>query len=97
MGGWTSFLYIPKIQAYSTFEMARLCSMIAWKWDNIPRWGGYRLGWHGQKIPFLSSANCAISGYLKGLVDSRGHQRFSIVETDTQILKSHALLLKAGF
>jgi len=66
------------------------------EWVNIPRWGGYRLGWHGQKIPFLSWANCAISGYQMGLIDSRGHQRFSIVETDTQILKSHALLLKAG-
>ncbi len=55
------------------------------------------LGWRGQKIPFFSWVNCAISGYQKGLVDCRGHPRFSIVETDTQILKSHALLMKVGF
>lgn len=52
------------------------------EWVHIPPWDGYRLGWHGQKIPFSLCQLC-LGGYQKGLADSRDHQRFSVLETDT--------------
>jgi hypothetical protein len=41
----------PKDSGVLLHLMTRLCSMIAWN-GLIPRWGGYRLGRHGQKIYF---------------------------------------------
>ena len=85
--GWVAGLplfHIPKIQAYFTFD-GTLVFNDCMEWVNIPRWGGYRLGWHGQKIHFPFLVKCAISGYQKGLVDCKDHQRLSVLETDTQL------------
>ena len=58
--GWLDFrfLYIPKIQAYFYISWT-LVFNDCMEWANIPRWGGYRLGWFGQKIhfPFLVWSN----------------------------------------
>jgi hypothetical protein len=78
MGGWTSFFfYIPKIQAYFTFD-GTLVFNDCMEWVNIPRWGVY-LGWHGQKICFPLLVNCANSGYQKGFGWQRS-SKISILE-----------------
>jgi hypothetical protein len=46
------FLYTPKIQAYSTFEMTRLCSMIAW--NGLIFRDGVAIAWAGTVKRFLS-------------------------------------------
>ena len=72
--GWLDFrfLYIPKIQAYFYISWT-LVFNDCMEWANIPRWDGYRLGWHCQKIhfPFLVMVKCAISGYQKGWLIAR--------------------------
>jgi hypothetical protein len=30
------------------------------EWVNIPRWGGFSPGWHGQKIPFPSTRSTVL-------------------------------------
>jgi hypothetical protein len=62
--------------------------MIAWN-GLLPRWDGYRLGWHGQKIRFSFLVNCAMSGYQKGLAGwlNAGAEiirDFPYLETDAQ-------------
>lgn len=55
MDGWLDFLflYIPKIQAYFTFD-GTLVFNDCMEWVNFALGGGGRdrLVWHGQKIPF---------------------------------------------
>jgi hypothetical protein len=41
----------PKDSGVLTFD-GTLVLNDCMEWANIPRWGDYRLGWHGQKIPF---------------------------------------------
>ena len=84
MGRWTSFSLHPKDSGVFTFDDT-LVFNDCMEWASIPRWGGYRLGWHGQKIHFPFLVKCAISGYQKGLVDCKDHQRLSVLETDTQL------------
>jgi hypothetical protein len=55
--GWLGFLflffpYIPKIQAYSTFD-GTLVFNDCMERVNIPRWDGYRLGWLVKRFLFL--------------------------------------------
>jgi hypothetical protein len=85
MGGWTSvFSTSQRFRRTFTFDDT-LVFNDCMEWVNIPRWDGYRLGWHGQKIQFPFLVKCAIGGYQKGLVDCKDHQRLFELETDTQL------------
>ncbi len=78
------FLYIPKIQAHSTFD-GTLVFNDCMEWVNIPRWGVYRLGWAWSKDSFsFTLANCANSGYQKGFGWQRS-SKISILGTEIQI------------
>lgn len=79
MGGWTSFFSTSqRFRRTSTFD-GTLVFNDCMEWVNIPRWGVYRLGGHGQKIRFpfilVTAQMCPIVAIKRGLA-GRDQQRF---------------------
>jgi hypothetical protein len=66
IGGWTSFFSTSQRFRRTLHLMARLCSMIAWNGLIFHDGVAIALGWHGQKIIFLSWSNVPLVAIKRG-------------------------------